>query len=224
MRRSWQRAECQLEERPLIFPRRLSSDLTSVPVCTQSGRDQADVLRAPSPKIADHILTTFTLSLVVTSCIGSISGIPETLAKRHFSSSDDTTRHPSELTFNPKVEGSIPSGPTYQNLLPIGLLDDDGHCRRSNRAVTSAKHRQPPELYANSCLILTNNKPSLSSKSAMYFVPLSPSNSTLQLVWLRSSVAGRSRRPGLVPETVDLDTVAASAGCRVECCPVPVLG
>ena len=54
--------------------------------------------KARSPKIADHILTTFTLSLVVIRRIGSISGIPEALVKRHLSSSDDTPRHPPELT------------------------------------------------------------------------------------------------------------------------------
>ena len=60
------------------------------------------------------MLTTFTSILVATRRIEPIPRTAESLASRHFSSSDDTTRHPSELTFNPKVEGSIPSGPTIK--------------------------------------------------------------------------------------------------------------
>jgi hypothetical protein len=66
---------------------------------------------------ADHILTTFTLVLVVTGRIGPIQVSPETLARRHFLSSDSMTRHLPEWTFNPKVEGSIPSGPTIESEL-----------------------------------------------------------------------------------------------------------
>lgn len=65
------------------------------------------------------MLTTFTLTSVATRRIGLISATPETFARRHFSSSVDTTRHPPELTFNPKIEGSIPFGPPSK---PMSLL------------------------------------------------------------------------------------------------------
>jgi len=78
--------------------------------------------------LPDHILTTFAPASTVTRPIEPTRLFPENLIGTYLSRSFVTAEHDAELTFNPKVESSILSGPTEGDPLiaAVEILPIDG--------------------------------------------------------------------------------------------------